>query len=278
MAGVFKNIDPPPSPPGECVPPPLVRGEDTLARRGGWGVNILENVRHSSVLYVCPSILWPALTSWRFEADTCSQSVLLSRWRSASALRPVSSSLAASCARSASTWPSLAFRLTISTFIYRRVLWIWIRIRMDLLWLISLGSGSGTNIQCCGLRIRIQIQDNRSIRIWIQFWIRITGFVTKICKMFQLKKSIFLLSKITTYFFIPRRTWGKSKLQEKPTVINKKKHQALQNSNVSTFLFLMSFLPSWIWIQPTKMGADPCRSESKYTTKQKSSINLIPSF
>jgi hypothetical protein len=31
-----------------------VRGEDTLARRrGGWGVNILEDVRHSSVLYVC---------------------------------------------------------------------------------------------------------------------------------------------------------------------------------------------------------------------------------
>jgi hypothetical protein len=55
MAGVFHNIDPPPpSPSGECVPPPLVRGEDTLARRrGGWGVNILEDVRHSSVLYVC---------------------------------------------------------------------------------------------------------------------------------------------------------------------------------------------------------------------------------
>ncbi len=56
MAGVFQNIDPPPpSPPGECVyPPPLLWGEDTLARRrGGWGVNILEDVRHSSVLYVC---------------------------------------------------------------------------------------------------------------------------------------------------------------------------------------------------------------------------------
>ncbi len=44
MAGVFQNIDPPPpSPPGECV-------EDTLAGwRGGWGVNILEDARHSSV-------------------------------------------------------------------------------------------------------------------------------------------------------------------------------------------------------------------------------------
>jgi hypothetical protein len=53
MAGVFQNIVP--SPPGECVyPPPLERGEDTLAGwRGGRGVNILEDVRHSCVLYVC---------------------------------------------------------------------------------------------------------------------------------------------------------------------------------------------------------------------------------
>jgi hypothetical protein len=44
MSGVFQNIDPPPpAPPGECIPPPLVPGEDTLAGwRGGWGVNILE--------------------------------------------------------------------------------------------------------------------------------------------------------------------------------------------------------------------------------------------
>ncbi len=34
-------------------PPPLVRGEDTLARcRRGWVVNILEDARHSSVLYI----------------------------------------------------------------------------------------------------------------------------------------------------------------------------------------------------------------------------------
>ncbi len=33
--------------------PPLVRGEDTLAGwRGGWGVNILEDARHSSELYI----------------------------------------------------------------------------------------------------------------------------------------------------------------------------------------------------------------------------------
>ncbi len=31
-----------------------MRGEDILAGwRGGWGVNILEDARHSSVLYIC---------------------------------------------------------------------------------------------------------------------------------------------------------------------------------------------------------------------------------
>jgi hypothetical protein len=44
MPGFFQNSD----------PPPLVRGEDTLAGwRGVWGANILEDARHSSVLYVC---------------------------------------------------------------------------------------------------------------------------------------------------------------------------------------------------------------------------------
>ena len=41
----------PPLRPASVYPPPLVR-EDTRGR-GGWGVNILEDVRHSSVLYVC---------------------------------------------------------------------------------------------------------------------------------------------------------------------------------------------------------------------------------
>jgi hypothetical protein len=54
MAGVFQNIDPHPLlHPASVYPPPLVRGEVTLAgRRGGWGVNILEDARHSSVLYI----------------------------------------------------------------------------------------------------------------------------------------------------------------------------------------------------------------------------------
>ncbi len=62
MSCVFQNIDPPPpSPPGECVPPLLCcGGEGTLAGwRGGWGVNILEDTRHSSVLY-----LYQILFAW----------------------------------------------------------------------------------------------------------------------------------------------------------------------------------------------------------------------
>jgi hypothetical protein len=40
--------------PASVYPPPSWRGEDTLAGwRGGWGVNILEDARHSSVLYIC---------------------------------------------------------------------------------------------------------------------------------------------------------------------------------------------------------------------------------
>jgi hypothetical protein len=55
MSGVFQNIDPlPPHCPANVYPSPLVRREDTLDKvRGGWGVNILEDARHSSVLYIC---------------------------------------------------------------------------------------------------------------------------------------------------------------------------------------------------------------------------------
>ncbi len=49
MSAVFQNIDP---------SPPHRPGEDTLAGwRGGWGVNILEDVRHSSVLYICKYVV-----------------------------------------------------------------------------------------------------------------------------------------------------------------------------------------------------------------------------
>jgi hypothetical protein len=55
MSLVFQNFDPPPPHcPASVYPPPLVRGEDTLAGwRKGWGVNILEDARLSFVLYIC---------------------------------------------------------------------------------------------------------------------------------------------------------------------------------------------------------------------------------
>jgi hypothetical protein len=56
MSGVFQNIDPStPSPPGECVVPPAfgAGGGHTRWEEKGWGVNILVDARHSSVLYIC---------------------------------------------------------------------------------------------------------------------------------------------------------------------------------------------------------------------------------
>jgi hypothetical protein len=55
MSVVFQNIDPPPHHrlASHCVPPAFGAGEDTLAVwRGGLGVNILEDTRHCSVLYI----------------------------------------------------------------------------------------------------------------------------------------------------------------------------------------------------------------------------------
>jgi hypothetical protein len=55
MSGVIQNIDPPPlSPPSECVPSAFGVGEGhTRWAERGVVVNILEDVRHSSVLYIC---------------------------------------------------------------------------------------------------------------------------------------------------------------------------------------------------------------------------------
>ncbi len=48
-------MTPPPPTPGECVPPPAFGAEGGHTRwvERGWGVNILEDARHSSVLYIC---------------------------------------------------------------------------------------------------------------------------------------------------------------------------------------------------------------------------------
>jgi hypothetical protein len=74
MSDVFQNIDsPPPSPPSECVPPPLVRGEDTLAGwRGGGGVNIWEDA--DTALYsTYVSTLWVAYLCTRIIICTGSE-------------------------------------------------------------------------------------------------------------------------------------------------------------------------------------------------------------
>jgi hypothetical protein len=53
MSGVFQNIAPPtPSPPGECGCGGAGGGQARWVKRG-WGVNILEDARHCSVLYIC---------------------------------------------------------------------------------------------------------------------------------------------------------------------------------------------------------------------------------
>jgi hypothetical protein len=62
-----KILTPIPSPPGECVPPPPPRlwceGGHTRWVETGWGVNILEDARHSSVLYICQYFVLVSETS-----------------------------------------------------------------------------------------------------------------------------------------------------------------------------------------------------------------------
>jgi hypothetical protein len=54
MSGVFQNIDlPPPHRPASVYPPRLWCGGKTHSLGGEGGVNILEDGRHCSVLYIC---------------------------------------------------------------------------------------------------------------------------------------------------------------------------------------------------------------------------------
>jgi hypothetical protein len=55
MSGFFENIDPQdPSKSGTVYPPAFGAGVGHIRwLEGGWGVNILEDVRHSSILYIC---------------------------------------------------------------------------------------------------------------------------------------------------------------------------------------------------------------------------------
>jgi hypothetical protein len=55
MSCVFQNIDPPPPPPYSArlvCTPRLAGGGHTRREERGWGFNILEDARHSSLLYL----------------------------------------------------------------------------------------------------------------------------------------------------------------------------------------------------------------------------------
>jgi hypothetical protein len=59
MSGVFQNIDPPPpSPPGECVPPAFDAGEDTLTGGEGGGGSIFWKTPDTALCSSYVSTLW----------------------------------------------------------------------------------------------------------------------------------------------------------------------------------------------------------------------------
>jgi hypothetical protein len=59
MSGVFKNIDPPPPHRPVSVYAFGTGGGHTRWVERGWGVNILEDARHCSVLYICKYFVAP---------------------------------------------------------------------------------------------------------------------------------------------------------------------------------------------------------------------------
>ncbi len=59
MSGVFRNMPPPPPPrPARVCPPPLVRGEDTLAGWRGGGGSIVRKTPDTALYSIYVSILW----------------------------------------------------------------------------------------------------------------------------------------------------------------------------------------------------------------------------
>ncbi len=68
MAGVFRNIDPPPPhPPASVYPPrpPLVRGEDAIAGWRGGGEPIVRKTPDNALYSIYVSTLWLGLLwSW----------------------------------------------------------------------------------------------------------------------------------------------------------------------------------------------------------------------
>jgi hypothetical protein len=68
MSGVFQILTPSPSPPGECVPPPVFGAGRTHSL--GWeGVGGLEDARHCSVLCICKYFVLHPLCWYLFALD-----------------------------------------------------------------------------------------------------------------------------------------------------------------------------------------------------------------
>jgi hypothetical protein len=69
MLASSEILTPTPSPPGdggECVPPPLVRGEDKLARGRGGGGSIVRKTPDTALYFIYVSTLWFNACSYVF--------------------------------------------------------------------------------------------------------------------------------------------------------------------------------------------------------------------
>jgi hypothetical protein len=101
-----KILTPTPSPPGECVPPAFgAGGGQTRWVERGWGVNILEDVRHCSVFYIRKKYF--VLLSHVKMLGRCPQSLTLLCLRGLRALARESSLLQSSCQREGTPFRNL---------------------------------------------------------------------------------------------------------------------------------------------------------------------------
>jgi hypothetical protein len=72
MSGVFRNIDPSPHRPASVypTPPPLVRGEDTLAGWRGGGGSIVQKMPDTAMYSIYVNILCVGDTGTHIEIDS----------------------------------------------------------------------------------------------------------------------------------------------------------------------------------------------------------------
>jgi hypothetical protein len=70
MSGVFRNVDPPPPLPASVYPPPLVRGEGTLAGWRGGGGSIVRKTPDIALysIYVSTLVLWLGPYTYRAQS------------------------------------------------------------------------------------------------------------------------------------------------------------------------------------------------------------------